>query len=75
MNGGECIVKDCAAKAEGEDLFCQAHWRKLPRWARVELVRLRNAARKRAKGAANVYAKAAVVAAKLATDAQAAPPA
>lgn len=75
MNGGECIVKDCAAKAEGEDLFCQAHWRKLPRWARVELVRLRNATRKRAKGAANVYAKAAIVAAKLATDAQVEPPA
>lgn len=69
MNGGDCIVKECQAKAEGEDLFCPAHWRGLPRWARVELVRLRNATRKRAKGAASVYAKAAVVAAKLASQA------
>ena len=48
-----------------DDVFCPAHWRELPRWARVELVALRNAARRGGTGPTRDFVKALLVAANL----------
>lgn len=48
---GSCMRQHCdAATAGGDDAFCAECWRKLPRTCRIELVALRDAAR-RSKGA------------------------
>jgi hypothetical protein len=65
MKGAACLAKECAEAPPEDSLFCAVHWKELPRWARVELVTLRNGARKRSKGSAQALAKAALVAAYL----------
>ena len=66
MKPGACCRKDCELLPEAkDDVFCAEHWRALPRWARVELVRHRNAARRGGKGATSTYVKALLVAASL----------
>ena len=63
-----CWRKDCGALPDAkDDVFCAAHWGPLPRWARVELVRLRNAARRGGKASTGNYVKALMVAAQLDT--------
>lgn len=65
MNGQPCLAQDCQGIPAGDDLFCPVHWKALARWARTELVRLRNGARRGNKRVATDYAKAALVAAKM----------
>lgn len=65
MKGQPCLAQDCASIPPGDSLFCDVHWRKLARWARSELVRLRNGARRGNRRVATDYAKAALVAAKM----------
>lgn len=68
MKGQDCLAANCGEVPQGENLFCETHWRKLAKWARNELVRLRNSTRRGSKAAMTQYAKAAVVAAKLVSD-------
>lgn len=66
MRPGSCCQKDCAAPPTSrDDVFCAEHWRVLPRWARVELVRLRNDARNGGHAAVTSFVKALTVAATL----------
>lgn len=66
MKPGECCSAKCESlPAAKDDVFCAEHWRVLPRWARNELVRLRNAARRGGKSATQSYVRALVVAESL----------
>ncbi len=68
MKPGVCCQKSCEALPEAkDDVFCAEHWKALPRWARVELVRRRNSARRGGKAATTDYVKALMVAAQLHT--------
>ncbi len=61
MKPGECCVAKCELLPTAkDDVFCSPHWRQLPRWARVELVTLRNAARRGGRSATTLYVKALV---------------
>lgn len=66
MKPGVCCRKACESPPDAkDDLFCPEHWKGLPRWARVELVQRRNAARRGGKAATTDYVKALMVAASL----------
>jgi hypothetical protein len=61
-----CSVEGCECRGEtSADAFCEAHWRALPRWARVELVKLRNAARRGNQARVREYLQASAVAVHL----------
>jgi hypothetical protein len=63
---GACCREGCEVLPESkDDVFCAEHWRALPRWARVELVALRNAARRGGAGPTTDFVKALLVAAHL----------
>ena len=77
MNAGNCTAKGCEASVmSAREAFCDTHWRALPRWARTELVVLRNNARRGNKERTMAYVKALLAAAHLlaSVPSQAAPP-
>ena len=66
MKPGECCAPTCETlPAAKDDVFCAEHWRALPRWARNELVQLRNAARRGGQRATTNYVKALIAASTL----------
>lgn len=68
MTPGACCVEGCqAATNTSRDVFCEAHWRQLPRRYRGELITLRNAAQRRSKAGAADYGRAIAAAAWLLT--------
>ena len=61
----KCACEGCGlVPAKRTDLFCEVHWRKLPHWARQELIRLRNAAPRGGQHASD-FAKGAAAAVHL----------
>lgn len=61
-----CTMPDCdEAPAARGDVFCATHWRALPKWARSELVTLRNLAGRGAQAARRDFGRAVMVAAHL----------
>lgn len=61
-----CNKAGCDVRGDAkDDAFCETHWRALPRWARVELVKLRNEMRRGNQDRVREYLMACAVAAKL----------
>lgn len=58
-----CAIEGCGCStARSRDVFCARHWKALPRWARCEMVRLRNAAARGGHDATRSFLQAATAA-------------
>lgn len=69
-----CIVPDCdGTPAKRGDVFCESHWRRLPRWARLELLKWRNEAARGGKAARTAWSQATTAAVYMLTAAPASP--
>lgn len=66
MNAGNCTARGCDVPVRSaREAFCDAHWKALPRWARTELVGLRNDASRGNKARTLAYVKALLAASHL----------